>query len=58
MIQKKRIKDGLIIVMSNWDLLPISQQKKFNELDIIEIPNSIQSRLEPKPITRRKKILK
>ena len=47
---KKRVSDGCLVTISNFNLLPVSQIKKFEEVIEIELPNAIQERIEVKPI--------
>lgn len=45
---KKRILDGVMIELSNWNLLPDIEKKKFEDVQPIELPKAIQDRhVEP-----------
>ena len=47
---KKRLSDGCLVSLVNFNLLPDSELKKFEDIREIELPKAIQERIEPKPI--------
>lgn len=47
---KKRLSDGCLVSLSNWDVLPDSQVKMFEDVMEIELPKAIQERIETKQI--------
>ena len=47
---KKRLSDGCLVSLVNFNLLPDSELKKFEDIREIELPKAIQDRLEDKPI--------
>ena len=54
---KKRTKDGVLIDMQRWDLLPLSELKKFEDVAEVIIPDVIKTRMEVReqPIKRGRK---
>lgn len=54
---KKRTKDGALIDMAKWDVLPLSELKKFEDIEDVVYPDVIKSRIEAKetPIKRGRK---
>lgn len=54
---KKRTKDGALIDMAKWDVLPFSELKKFEDVSEVIYPDVIKSRIEGKetPIKRGRK---
>ena len=47
---KKRLSDGCLVSLINFNLLPDSELKKFEDIKEIELPKAIQDRLDDKPI--------
>jgi hypothetical protein len=47
---KKRLSDGCLVSLVNFNLLPDSELKKFEDIREIELPKAIQERIELKPI--------
>lgn len=54
---KKRTKDGALIDMAMWNVLPLSELKKFEDISEVVYPDVIKSRIEDKetPIKRGRK---
>ena len=55
MINKKRLKDGKIVSLSNWDVLPNNTLKGFEDIMSAEIPQALKDRLEPVKQVRTRK---
>lgn len=55
MINKKRLKDGKIVSLSNWDILPNNTLKGFEDVMSPEIPQALKDRLEPVKQVRTRK---
>lgn len=45
---KKRLSDGILVSLADWNLLPDSQLKNFEDVQDIELPNVIKARVEAK----------
>lgn len=47
MVVKKRLSDGILVSINNWNLLPDNELKKFEDVQSVELPKAIQERINP-----------